>query len=73
MCQFSSTASICEQCRRLVVYKSDETLCLKMRQHLLAGGEEPEERECLEEPKEETQYVHQDECKKCNPPNEDLA
>ncbi|KAM0346672.1 hypothetical protein ACHAPU_005384 [Fusarium lateritium] len=68
MCILSSIATVCQDCRRLVVYGSKMELCPPMYEHVKAGGSEPEDRECLAEPEDETRYVPNTYCKHCNPP-----
>ena len=66
MCQLSSTAMICEQCRRLVIYSSVASFCLLGN----LFEEEQHEEGLLEE---NTEYVSYLECRKCNPSRDGLA
>jgi hypothetical protein len=64
MCQLSSTAMICEQCRRLVNYTSITSFC---------RATENDRRECLKKLQDKSKYVSFLECKKCNPSREGIA
>ncbi|CAG1990883.1 unnamed protein product [Fusarium graminearum] len=58
MCQLSTTAMICEQCRRLITYASVKSFCST--------------EECMKKLQDSSQYVSCLTCNKCNPSGKGL-
>ncbi|KAF5722107.1 hypothetical protein FMUND_3199 [Fusarium mundagurra] len=72
MCQLSSTATICESCRHLIIYTSNKFFCPRVMNPVTSGLsmnpiDEIEERVCLEEPEDTSRYVPSHFCKRCEP------
>ncbi|CEF87297.1 hypothetical protein SNK03_010857 [Fusarium graminearum] len=59
MCQLSTTAMICEQCRRLITYASVKSFCST--------------EECMKKLQDSSQYVSCLTCNKCNPSGKGLG
>lgn len=60
MCQLHSISFICDNCRRLCFYTSRMDSC----SNFVPGGDASEDRECLQEPNDETTYVPNTHCER---------
>lgn len=60
MCQLHSISFICDNCRRLCFYTSRMDFC----SDFIPGGDASEDRECLQEPNDETSYVPNTHCER---------